>query len=59
MVLYTVGRTICNAHKAHVILKKEGIHLNTDCTMKHQRKLGSFLLMMLFLVSMNYQMVKQ
>uniref|UniRef100_A0A1X7UU70 Uncharacterized protein n=1 Tax=Amphimedon queenslandica TaxID=400682 RepID=A0A1X7UU70_AMPQE len=33
--------TISNAHKAHVILKnKEGIHLNTDGTTKHQRKLG-------------------
>lgn len=32
--------TISNAHKAHVILKeKEGIHLNTDGTTKHQRKL--------------------
>ena len=32
---------INNAHKAHVICKEgDGIHLNTDGTTKHQRKLG-------------------
>ena len=38
-------KTICNAHKATVICKdyaakQKGLHLNTDGTTKHQKKLG-------------------